>query len=91
MMKPVKIWMIISLIVAGVFSLFASSLPDGYEKAGEQLGYIEKATTFFRAPFPDYQLPGMSGGLSGSISGVLGVLLTFLIFIGIGSLLGKKK
>jgi cobalt/nickel transport protein len=87
----VRNWLLISLIVAGVVSLFASAYPDGYEKAGEQLGYIDKAIVQYKSPFPDYQLPGVESWWSGSISGVIGVLVTFFIFVGLGSFMGKRK
>jgi cobalt/nickel transport protein len=90
-MKAIRSWLFISLFVAGIISLFASSHPDGYEKAGEELGFIEKATTFFNAPFPDYQVPGISHALSGSLAGIVGVIVTFIIFLVIGKLIGRKR
>jgi hypothetical protein len=88
--KAIKVWLLFSLFIAGFLSLFASAHPDGYEKAGEELGFIEKATSFIHAPFPDYQVPGINQAFSGSLAGIIGVILTFVIFMGIGKVLGKK-
>ena len=91
MKKKIWIWFIVSLLIGGGLSLLASSHPDGYEKAGEETGFIEKATSYFTSPLPDYALPGNESNFSNSIVGIFGVILTFLVFLVIGKLLGKKQ
>lgn len=85
-----KIWLAVSLVIAGIVSLFASSHPDGFEKAGEETGYLETATQVLRSPFPDYTIPGLDNRLSTGLAGIIGVLITFLVFVLLGKWLGKK-
>ena len=93
-----KKFYLLALLVAVAIALFlsplASSSPDGLEKAGAKLGFIEKgeSTPAVKAPLPDYQLPGVGHeGLSTSLAGVIGTLLTFLIVWGISVLIYKVK
>ncbi len=90
MNRSVKIWMAVSLIIAGIVSLFASSHPDGFEKAGEQTGYIKSAASYLSSPLPDYTLPGVDSWLSGSLAGIIGVLLTYFLFVLFGKWMGRK-
>ncbi|MFZ7943876.1 PDGLE domain-containing protein [Neobacillus sp. 19] len=91
MKKRIYLWIIISLVIAGAVSLLASGHPDGYEKTGEQLGFIDRATSYLQSPLPDYAVPGMHTWLSSSLAGIIGVALTFLFFLMIGKLAGKRK
>jgi cobalt/nickel transport protein len=85
MKKEVRNWLIISLLIGGVLSLFASSSPDGFEKAGQQVGYIDHAVqSVMPAPLPDYQIPGVGSWISGSVAGLIGVVLTFVVFLALG-------
>lgn len=90
MSRTVWIWMAVSLIFAGIVSKFASSHPDGFEKAGEETGFIESATHIMSSPFPDYSIPGLPSWLSGSLAGILGVLITFGAFMLLGKLFSRK-
>jgi cobalt/nickel transport protein len=85
MNKEVRNWLIISLLIGGLLSLLASSSPDGFEKAGEQVGYIKHAAqSAMPSPLPDYKIPGVDSWISGSIAGLIGVALTFVVFLLIG-------
>jgi len=91
MKRKTAIWFLSAIIIAGILSLFASEKPDGYEKAGEELGFIKSATSYFNAPLADYSLPGIHSSISQSFAGIIGVILTFVIFIMLGKLLAKKN
>lgn len=78
---PVVVGGLMTLIVAGVVSLAASSNPDGLEYVSGQLGFEEAAATSAAAvsPFADYATRGLSGPLATSAAGVVGVLVTLLL------------
>lgn len=90
MNKRVMLWLLVSVVIGGGLSLFASTHPDGYETAGAELGFIQKATSYFTAPFPNYSLGGQSV-LSSSLAGVIGVCITFAVFYVIGKVIGRKQ
>jgi cobalt/nickel transport protein len=90
MKKRVYRWIVVSIFIAGAVSLLASEHPDGYEKAGKELGFIDKATTFLHSPLPNYTIPGISTWLSSSLAGIIGVTVTFLLFVLLGKLVGKR-
>jgi cobalt/nickel transport protein len=83
-------WLVASVVIAGFISIFASSLPDGFEKAGEETGYIETATSVLASPLPDYAVPGMESWVSTSIAGIVGVGLTFVVFMALSRLLARR-
>ncbi|MFC4776955.1 PDGLE domain-containing protein [Paenibacillus sp. GCM10023252] len=91
MSRKIWPWLAAALLIAGVLSLYASSHPDGYEKAGEEVGYIESAAAYLHSPLPDYTIPGLSSALSGSLAGILGVLATFLLFLGLGKWMARRN
>jgi cobalt/nickel transport system permease protein len=72
------------LIAAGLallISPFASPWPDGLEKVGESLGFLDKATVkpFLSAPIPDYSIPGIgSPVLATALAGGLGTIVMFV-------------
>ncbi|GEN34368.1 MULTISPECIES: PDGLE domain-containing protein [Aneurinibacillus] len=90
MKSQVKKWLIASLLIAGILSLFASSHPDGFEKAGEETGYIETATALLASPFPDYTIPFMDSWVSNSLAGIIGVIITYFLFTTLGKLVGRN-
>ncbi|MBE3550578.1 MAG: PDGLE domain-containing protein [Brockia lithotrophica] len=84
-------WLVFALVVGGLLSLVSSNYPDGFETAGEQLGYMERARELFHAPFAEYQIPGLPEGASTAAAGVLGVLLAFGLFVGVGRILTPRS
>lgn len=83
-------WLLWSVLIAGGLSIFASQHPDGFEKAGEETGFITKSTSFFKAPLAEYVLPGMESWISGSLAGIIGVFVTFVTFLVVGKWIGKR-
>ena len=82
----------IFLMAAGI-SLYASSNPDGLEWVAETLTHegewgAEEENPMINAPMPDYSVPWIKNEtLGGSLAGLFGVLLMFLLVYGIGNVL----
>lgn len=92
MKKQIISWFIVSLVIGGFISLLASSHPDGFEKAGEETGYIEHAAdNLFSSPMPDYVIPGIESWFSSSLAGLLGVAITFGFFLLLGKVVTGRK
>jgi cobalt/nickel transport protein len=84
----------ITLLIAGVFSFYASSSPDGLEKVAIDLGFIDTAkdSAVSGSALADYGVQGVENErLSVGIAGIVGVLATGLVMYVIVRLLGKSK
>jgi len=94
-MRRLAIWgLVISAVVGGVISYYASSSPDGLERAAELL--IEPDGTepanAMPAPMPDYTVPGVpSMRISSGLAGVIGVAVTFGVCLVAGKLVSRRK
>jgi cobalt/nickel transport system permease protein len=69
----------VTLLVAGVISLFASAHPDGLEFVAESLGFGDAAEGSATAgtPLADYGVNGVGNEkVSGALAGIIGVLVT---------------
>ena len=78
--------LVVSLLVAGVASYYASAHPDGLEHVAAQTGFLDSAEDSATAdsPLADYQTSGVDDArLSGGIAGVVGVLLMLLLSTGL--------
>ena len=78
--------LLVSLLVAGVASYYASSHPDGLEYVAEQTGFIDSAEDSATAdsPLADYQTPGSTTrGISGGLAGVIGVVVMLVLSTGL--------
>lgn len=77
---------LLTMLLAGVGSFYASSNPDGLERVAERLGFADQATEPATAdgPFADYQVKGIDDNrLSGGLAGVAG---TAVVLIAAGGL-----
>ena len=89
----------IALLMGCVISLFASSHPDGLERVAidlfggeEELEESIEGKEVMHSPMPDYVVLGIENEtLAASLAGLIGVLLMFVLVIGIGKLLKKKN
>ena len=84
----------LSLVIAGVFSFYASSQPDGLEKVAETKGFLDTAKDSINSgsPLADYSVSGVdSERVSVGASGVIGVLATLVVAGIIFRLLAKKS
>ena len=86
--------LLVSLLLAGGLSFYASSSPDGLEKVAEEIGFIETAKDPATAgsALADYGVAGVENErASVGIAGVLGVLATGAVATGLFMYLGKRK
>ena len=83
--------LVVSLVIAGFVSRFASSKPDGLERVAEDHGFIEKAEDTSYEIFPDYTVPGVTKFLSKGLAGVIGTLATFGLILLLGKIIYRKK
>jgi cobalt/nickel transport protein len=78
--------LLVSLLVAGVASYYASSHPDGLEYVAEQTGFIDSAEDSATAdsPLADYQTAGVDDArISGGLAGVIGVVVMLVLSTGL--------
>ena len=77
--------LIVSAVLAGGISLFASGNPDGLEKVAADHGLDTTAVEAANSGsiFADYGISGIDGILSGSLAGLVGVLVTGLAGAGL--------
>ncbi|CAL9396126.1 hypothetical protein SUDANB95_01353 [Actinosynnema sp. ALI-1.44] len=91
-MKRFFVWFaLVSLVLAGAVSYFASSDPDGLDFVTEEHGIAEHAQDHPLAdgPFADYALGG-DDRFTG-LAGVVGVVLTLVVAGGLFWLLRKRS
>lgn len=85
---------LISLLLAGVVSFYASSHPDGLEKVAGDVGFIETAKDPATAgsALADYGVEGLENErTSVGVAGVIGVAATGAVATGLFLYLGKRK
>jgi hypothetical protein len=73
---------LVSLMLAGVASFYASSHPDGLEYVAQQTGFVDSARDHPAAdsPLADYATQGVDDPrLSGGVAGVVGSLLVLAL------------
>lgn len=86
--------LLISALLAGGASFYASSSPDGLEKVAKDIGFIETAKDNSNADtaLADYGVKGVENErLSVGAAGVIGVIATGAISGGLFLLLRRKK
>jgi cobalt/nickel transport protein len=86
--------LVVSLLLAGVASYYASSHPDGLEHVAEQTGYIAAAEDSAAAdsPLADYQTSGVDDArISGGLAGVIGVVVMLVLSTGLFWLVRRRE
>jgi cobalt/nickel transport protein len=93
-----RLFLIAGLLVAVglalVVSGFASSSPDGLERVAEDKGFLETARdhAFADGPLADYTVKGVGNErLSTGLSGLIGVLITFGVGLGLFALIRARR
>jgi cobalt/nickel transport system permease protein len=88
-------WWIVGLAIAAliviVFAPLASADPDGLERVAEDYGFLGTALGALYSIIPDYTVPGIDGSLSTILAGLIGVAIVFLVMVGLGRLLARKR
>lgn len=87
------VFLLVSLLVAGFVSFYASSNPDGLEHVAEQTGFLDTAEEHAAGdgPFADYQVTGVEDErLGGGLAGVLGSLVVLALAGGLFWLLRRR-
>ena len=85
--------LVVTLLVAGVASHYASSHPDGLEHVAEQTGFIDSAEDSATAdsPLADYQTSGVDDArISGGLAGVIGVVVMLVLSTGLFWLVRRR-
>jgi len=86
--------LVVSLVLAGFVSFYASSHPDGLEKVAGDIGFIETAKDPATAGgvLADYGVKGVDNErASVGVAGVIGVAATGVIATTFFMYLGKRK
>lgn len=94
--KVVLAGLLISLLLGGVVSFWASAHPDGLERVAEDTGFLERTeeneAQKSLAPAPDYEAPGLDGDFSKvSAAGLVGAALAFAGAFGLFWLLRRRR
>ena len=85
---------IVSLFLAAFLSFYASSNPDGLEKVGESIGFIETAkdSAVADSPLANYGVEGVEDArISGALAGVIGLAVTAAVSYGVFALVKRKQ
>ncbi len=83
---------IISLIIAGGFSLLASTSPDGLESSAINIGLDIEEQANYKSLMPDYQILGIKNEiLSSALAGIIGTIIVYLVVLLISKLINKKE
>lgn len=74
--------LLLAFLLAGFFSGYASSSPDGLEKVAGDKGFLEAGadSSVAGSPLADYAVQGIENErLAGGLAGIIGVLLTIAV------------
>ena len=85
--------LLVTLVIAGFVSYYASAHPDGLEWAAGEAGFADTArdSAVAGSPLADYGVAGVDDArLSGGLAGVIGVAVTLLLAGGLTLLLRRR-
>ena len=86
--------LVVSLVLAGGVSYYASSQPDGLEKVAGDIGFLDSAkeSAVEEGPLAGYGVAGVENErISGGLAGVIGVASTAAISFGLFYALRRFK
>lgn len=101
----VVLGLLVALLLAGVVSAFASANPDGLDAvtragctfnaqdeivSGHCVAQQARAHGLEASPFAGYQTRGVDGAASTGVSGVVGVLVTLGVALGLATVLRRR-
>ncbi len=90
----VVVGLLLSSVLAGVVSFYASSQPDGLERVAEDKGFLGNAqdSATKDSPLADYGVKGVENErLSVGLAGLAGVGITLVAAFGLFYALGRKR
>jgi hypothetical protein len=80
----------ITVAVVVILAPLASADPDGLERVGEDVGFLDAAQDALYSILPDYTVPGIDDPFATTVvSGLIGVAIVFLVMIGVGRILRR--
>lgn len=80
---------IAALVVVGA-ALLASSDPDGLEWVAGEQGFIGRARDAILSILPGYTVPGLEGGTSTIVAGLLGIAIVVIVVLVVGRLVVRR-
>ena len=86
--------LVLSLVLAGGVSYYASSQPDGLEKVAGDIGFLDSAkeSAVEEGPLAGYGVAGVENErISGGLAGVIGVASTAAVSFGLFYALRRFK
>lgn len=92
--RLVVVGIVVSAVVAGVLSSYASGLPDGLTFVAQSLGFSDTARDSATAgsPLAGYAVSGVGNArLSGGLAGLAGVVVTGLVMAVLVLLLRRRS
>ncbi len=90
----IGVGLVLSAILAGAVSYYASSSPDGLEKVAGDIGFGEAArdSATSGSPLTDYGVAGIADErVSVGVAGIIGVLVTAGLAFGLFLWLGRRN
>lgn len=81
----------IAAIVVIILAPLASPDPDGLDSVAIQKGFEAAAQEHPFQLLPDYTIPGLDGRISTIVAGLIGVAIVFLLVVGIGRLVARRR
>jgi hypothetical protein len=82
----------VAVLVVVVLAPLASADPDGLEAVAASLGFLERGQEQPYSIIPDYAVPGIDDPSASTIvAGLVGVGLVFLLMVGLGWLLARRR
>jgi cobalt/nickel transport protein len=91
--RVVVVGLVVSLLVAGVLSFYASSHPDGLNHVAASLGFdsAQRESATAGSPLSGYAVRGIGDDrVSGGLAGVIGVLVVGLLMTGLVLVLRRR-
>ena len=86
--------LVVSLVLAGGVSYYASSQPDGLEKVAGDIGFLDSAkeSAVEEGPLAGYGVAGVENErISGGLAGIIGVASTAAVSFGLFYALRRFK
>ena len=90
-----RFWWLIGLAIAAVIVVvlapLASSDPDGLERVAGDQGFLGNALGALYELLPNYTIPGLDGNASTILAGLVGIVIVFLVMVGLGRVLARRR